>query len=56
MLSRFWTGALLERDLLIPQDLLEAYQSYVKGSICVWPDIKKNASPISGQNFDSPMI
>lgn len=56
MLSRFWTGALLERDLLIPQDLLEAYQSCVKGSLCVWPDIKKNMSPISGQNFDPPMI
>ena len=35
MLSRFWTRALLERDLLIPQDLLEAYQSCVKGSLCV---------------------
>lgn len=55
MLSRFWTRALLEGNLLIPQDLLEAYQSCVKESLCVARH-KENTIPISGQNFDYPLI
>ena len=41
MLSRFWTRALLEGNLLIPQDLLQAYQSCVKESLCVARHKKK---------------